>query len=230
MSRTQHHLHNINIGADTPQQQREQEQEQHRPAMVQNVAIRREADEDRFSNNRDARPEERWHRSIEQTAREFRDHAAQAQEMHDRSGYSARMKHLFLSLPGIITALSVSAIASLWRDEDSAYLIVPLSLIGATLTSVHTALNLGGRSELFWRYSALYGGVVAEVDTELSRDVDWRTPPDAFMAKLRADMGHLNGSAPQLPGKGCCGCSKYEGTKPLPKPTRTGNVYYEAEP
>lgn len=182
---------------------------------------------DAFDNNRDARPEERWHSSLDNLARSYRDAAAKNSELHDRAGYGARKKHIIFGLPGPITAIVVSCIAALWQDTDNVYLIVPLSSLAAILTAVHVFFDMGGKAEKYWSYSAQYGGVVAFVDATLARDVDFRTPPDAFFAELRTRMGNLNGTAPQLPGKGTCGCSKYEGPVPLPEPTKKGSQFYQ---
>jgi hypothetical protein len=184
---------------------------------------------DPTNNNRDVRPEERWHASLVSLAKEYRDQAAVASERHDRAGYKARMKHLVFALPGPVINLVAASVSALWDDtENNKYLIVPLVLVGAVFSTVHSVLNLGGKAEKFWRYAALYGGVVARVDKDLARDPDWRTPADAFFAELSTNMGNLNMSAPQLPGKGCCGCSKYEGIRPLPQPTREGELSYES--
>jgi hypothetical protein len=184
---------------------------------------------DPVDNNRDARAEERWHASLVHLAQQYRDQAASASEKHDRAGYGARLKHLVLALPGPIINLVAASVAALWdAPEDNKYLIVPLVLVGAVFSTVHSVLNLGGKAEQYWRYAALYGGVVARVDKDLARDPDWRTPADAFFAEISSNMGNLNMSAPQLPGKGCCGCSKYESPQPLPAPSRMGEIDYEA--
>lgn len=180
-----------------------------------------------FVNNRDARPEERWHGSLDNLARSYRDTAANASELHDRAGYGARKKHIIFGLPGPIMSIVVASIAALWQHTDNRFVLVPLSSLAAIFTAVHVFFDMGGKAEKYWNYSAQYGGVVAFVDATLARDIDWRTPPDAFFAELRTRMGNLNGTAPQLPGKGTCGCSKYPGKVELPKPTQQGDMFYE---
>jgi hypothetical protein len=180
-----------------------------------------------FDNNRDYRPEERWHATLDNLARSYRDAATISSELHDRAGYGARKKHIIFGLPGPLIGIVVTCIAALWQDLDNIYMIVPLSSLGAIFTAVHVFFDMGGKAEKFWSYSAQYGGVAAFVDATLARDIDFRTPPDAFFAEVRTRMGNLNGTAPQLPGNGCCGCSKYPGKVDLPKPTQAGSMRYD---
>lgn len=195
----------------------------------QNIKITRLDDEDRFSNNRDARSEERWHDSLENLAKSYRDTAVVLSEKHDEAGYKARMKHIVFGLPGPIIAILVSVVAALWNSPDAQLLVVPLSALGAIFSAVHTFFDMGGRAERYWSYSALYGGIVSTVDATLARDIDFRRPPDEFFAEVRTQLGHLNGTAPQLPGKGCCGCTKYESGKSMPslQATQKGSLHYE---
>ena len=179
-------------------------------------------------NNHDVRPEERWHESLENLAMSYREVAATNAEMQDRAGYGARMKHIIFGLPGPIISLSVAMISSLWVDTENVYLIAPLALVGGTSTLVHNFFDLGGKAERHWDYSARYSGFCSKVDATLARDIDFRTPPDACFAEWRSELGHLNSTAPQLPGKGCCGCSKYSGKKPLPAPERKDFHYNTA--
>ena len=177
----------------------------------------------------DARPEERWHGSLEQLARQYRDVSAVASEEHDRSGYGARQKHIIFGLPGPIISLVVATVAALWTDPDSIYLIAPLSTVGAIFGAVHTFFDYGGKARSHWDYAARYGGVCSKIDASLARDTAFRIPPDAFFAEVRTEIGHLNATAPTLPGKGCCGCSKYDAVKPLPAPTQTGSTQYKIQ-
>lgn len=187
----------------------------------------KDEEEDSFNNNRDARAEERWHVSLDNLARNYRDVAATSSELHDRAGYGARKKHIIFGLPGPIMSIVVTCIAALWQDPDNVYVLVPLSSLAAIFTAVHVFFDMGGKAEKYWNYSAQYGGVAAFVDATLARDIDFRIPPDAFFAELRTRMGNLNGTAPPLPGKGTCGFSKYPGKVPLPVPTQKGDMYYE---
>ncbi len=190
------------------------------------IAVTRAEDQDSFTNNRDIRPEERWHTTLANLAVKYRNQASELSEKMDRAGYGARKKHIIFGLTPVVVSVLVSCIAALWAHEDNRFVVVPLSGIGAIFSAVHTFFNMGGRAESFWRYAALYGSVVAMVDTEISRDPDYRMPPDAFFATLRSEMCHLNGTAPQLPGKGCCGCTKYPGKQPLPQPLEHGSATY----
>ena len=106
----------------------------------------------------DARPEERWHGSLEQLARQYRDVSAVASEEHDRSGYGARQKHIIFGLPGPLISLVVASVAALWQDPDSIYLIVPLSTLGAIFGAVHTFFDYGGKASSHWNYASQYGG------------------------------------------------------------------------
>lgn len=176
--------------------------------------------------NHDSRPEEKWHLSLDQFARNFRDSASNASELHDRAGYGARKKHIIFGLPGPLIGIIVTCIAALWENDDSRYLLVPLSAIGSIFAAVHVFFDMGSKAEKHWNYSAQYNGVVSFVDATLARDVDFRIPPDAFFAELRARMGNLGATAPQLPGKGTCGCSKYDVPPPLPKPIQNDSQFY----
>jgi hypothetical protein len=181
-------------------------------------------------NHIDSRPEERWHASLDNLAREYRDVAAATCEQQDRAGYGARMKHIIFALPAPVIGITVTCISALWDSTDSRYVIAPLSAIGALAGAVHTFFDLGGKAQRHWDYSAKYGGVCSKVDATLARDIDFRIPPDAFFAEVRTELGNLNATAPQLPGKGCCGCSKYETKKALPAPTRKGGFHYDVSP
>jgi hypothetical protein len=182
--------------------------------------------EEPSDNNIDVRPEERWHASLDQLARNYRDVSASSSEEHDRSGYGARMKHIVFGLPGPVISLVVACVSALWVSPDAIYLIVPLSTLGGIFGAVHTFFDYGGKAQAHWTYAASYGGVCSKIDATLARDIDFRIPPDAFFAEIRTELGHLNATAPQLPGKGCCGCSKYDGKKPLPAPTQDGDMKY----
>lgn len=183
-----------------------------------------------FKNNFDARPEERWHTSLDQLARQYRDIAMKSSELHDRAGYGARMKHIIFGLPGPILSIITACIASLWTDVDNIYVIVPLSSLAAIFSSVHSFFDMSRKAERHWNYCAQYGDIAAAVDLQLGRDVDFRTPPDTFLMEIRTRLGNLHASAPQLPGKGICGCKKYAGKVPLPKPIQNASMIYENVP
>ena len=182
--------------------------------------------EEPSDNNIDIRPEEKWHESLDNLARKYRDHAATQSELQDRAAYGARMKHIIFGLPGPLISLSVAMISSLWTLEQNVYVIAPLSLVGGTATMIHNFFDLGGKAQQHWDYASRYGGVCSKIDAALARDPDFRTPPDASFAEWRTELDHLGATAPVLPGKGCCGCSKYDGKKALPAPTQEGETFY----
>lgn len=189
----------------------------------------RTSNDGQSSDPRDARPEEKWSLPFDNLAREYRDVAAVLSEEHDRAGYGARLKHIVFGLPGPVIGIVVSGAASLWRSPDAVYLVVPLSSLGAIMTAVHVFLDMAGRAQLHWTYSAKYAMVVSRIDTTLARHVNFRIPADAFFAEIRTEMNNLGEKAPQLPGKGCCGCKKYDSKKALPAPTRAGDIYYDLQ-
>lgn len=166
------------------------------------------------TNNQDYRAEERWHQSIDTLAREWRDSCVEQSREHDKAGYGARMKHIIFGLPGPVTAIVTSTVAALWDSPDVKYAIVPLSGLAAVFSAVHVFLDMAGKAQLHWNYSAQYGGVANKIGAQLSRDVDFRRPADEFMAETRMEVGNLNASAPQLPGTGCCGCKHRETVVP----------------
>ena len=182
------------------------------------------------NDHADARPEERWHASLDNLARRFRDSASVNSEKQDRAGYGARMKHIIFGLPAPLVAICVSTLAALWDSPDARFVVAPLSAAGGIFAAVHTFFDMGGKAQRHWEYSARYAGICSKIDATLARDIDFRIPPDAFFAEVRTELGNLNGSAPQLPGKGCCGCSKYDGAKPLPEPTQMGEFTYKMSP
>ena len=171
-------------------------------------------------NNGDYRKEERWHASIDKLAREWRNACAENSKRHDLAGYKARMKHLILGLPAPIATLTTAAVAGLWDSPDNKYFIVPTMCVASILNLVHIYLNLGGKAQQYWDFSARYGGMAGKIDALLCRDVDFRRPADEFMAETRAEIGNLNGNAPQLPGRGCCGCSDFEREEIIEPPTK----------
>jgi hypothetical protein len=104
---------------------------------------------------------------------------------------------------------------------------MPMVCVGTICSVIHSTLGLAGRATSHEHYANLYAGIASHVDYSLARDPDWRTPADAFFAEVRTRMGNINASAPQLPGAGCCGCTKYESDKiPLPPPTVSGGTQY----
>lgn len=185
------------------------------------------SDDEITITNVDHRPEERWHRSLDNLAREFRDNAAKMSELQDRAGYTARMKHIVFGLPAPIIAVLVTCLAGLWDSPDAKYVVAPLSAIGGIFSAVHTFFDMSGKAQRHWSYSSLFGALVSKIDATLARDINFRIPPDAFFAEVRTEMTNLGGTAPQLGGKGCCGCTKYEHPPSLPPPTRTGSFHYE---
>lgn len=184
-------------------------------------------DDELTITNVDHRPEERWHQSLDNLAREFRDNAATMSELQDRAGYTARMKHIIFGLPAPIIAVLVTCLSGLWDSPDAKYVVAPLAAFGGVFSTVHTFFDMSGKAQRHWSYSALYGALVAKIDSTLARDIHFRIPPDAFFAEVRTEMTNLNGSAPQLGGKGVCGCTKYENPPSLPAPTRSGSFHYQ---
>lgn len=187
------------------------------------------SDDEITITNVDHRPEERWHKSLDNLAREYRDNAAKMSELQDRAGYTARMKHIVFGLPSPLIAVFVTCLTGLWDSPDAKYIIAPVAAIGGIFSAVHTFFDLSGKAQKHWSYSALYGSLVAKIDATLARDIHFRIPPDAFFAEVRTEMTNLNSTAPQLSGKGCCGCTKYEHPTSLPAPTRSGSFHYVIE-
>lgn len=182
-----------------------------------------------IDNNIDSRAEEAWHRSLDNLARSYRDTCAQNAELQDRAGYSARMKHIVFGLPAPVIATVVTCVTGLWDSTDAKYLIAPLSAVGGIFAAVHTFFDMSGKAEKHWSYAARYGGLRNKIDATLSRDINFRIPPDAFFAEVRTELTNLDSTAPQLGGKGVCGCKKYKTPPPLPAPTQSGAFHYEFE-
>jgi hypothetical protein len=155
----------------------------------------------------DARGEERWHTSIEELAKEWRNNCDTLAVKHDSAGYKARMKHLIFGLPAPITSLVVTAVAGLWLSPNAKYFIVPASCVAAVFSVVHVQLNLAGKAQQYWDFSARFGSMASKIDHQLVRHEKFRRPADEFMAETRVELGNLQAYAPQLPGNGCCGCS-----------------------
>lgn len=166
------------------------------------------------TNNQDHRAEEKWHQSLDDLARGWRDSCIEQCKEHDKAGYGANKKHLIFGLPGPVTAIATTAVAALWESPDARFVIVPLSALAAIFSSVHVFMDLAGKAQRHWNYSAQYGGMASKIGFQLGRDVDFRRPADEFLAETRAEIGNLNGNAPQLPGTGCCGCSHRGGPVP----------------
>ena len=165
-------------------------------------------------NNRDHRAEEKWHESIDNLAREWRESCVEQCKEHDKAGYGARLKHIVFGLPGPVMAIVTASVSALWESPDARYFIVPASAIAGVFSATHVFLNMAGKAESHWNYSAQYGGIASKIGFQLARDVDFRRPADEFLAETRAEIGNLNGHAPQLPGTGCCGCRHRGGPVP----------------
>jgi hypothetical protein len=166
------------------------------------------------TNNRDHRAEEKWHASIDSLARDWQESCVEQCKEHDKAGYGARMKHIIFGLPGPLMAITTASVSALWESPDARYVIVPASALAGIFGAVHVFLNMAGKAQLHWGYSAQYGGIASKIGFQLARDVDFRRPADEFLAETRAEIGNLNGHAPQLPGTGCCGCSHRGGPVP----------------
>lgn len=180
-------------------------------------------------NNIDTRPEEAWHRSLDNLARSYRDTCAINAELQDRAGYTARMKHIVFGLPAPIIATVVTCVSALWDSSDAKYFVAPISALGGICAAVHTFFDMSGKAEKHWAYAALYSGLRNKIDATLSRDINFRTPPDAFFGEVRTELTNLDTTAPQLGGKGVCGCKKYKTPPPLPAPTQSGTFHYVFE-
>lgn len=172
---------------------------------IDEVAYIRNNTRQRIMNNRDARGEERWHASIDALARRWKKSCASAAKAHDAAGYKARTRHIIFGLPAPVTALATAAVSALWESEDARYFVVTSTTIAAIFSAVHTFLDMGGRAQRHWDFSARYGGIASKIDYQLVRDVDFRRPADEFLAETRQEIGALNANAPQLPNPaGCC--------------------------
>lgn len=172
---------------------------------IDEVAYIRNNTRQRIMNNRDARGEERWHSSIDALARRWKKSCVSAAKAHDAAGYKARSRHIIFGLPAPVTALATAAVSALWESEDARYFVVTSTTIAAVFSAVHTFLDMGGRAQRHWDFSARYGGIASKIDYQLVRDVDFRRPADEFLAETRQEIGALNANAPQLPDPaGCC--------------------------
>lgn len=178
-------------------------------------------------NHIDSRHEEAWHRSLDNLAKSYRDTCAVSSELQDRAGYSARMKHIVFGLPAPIIATVVTCISGLWDSTEAKYVVAPLSALGGIFAAVHTFFDMSAKAEKHWTHAARYNGLKNKIDATLSRDINFRIPPDAFFAEVRTELNNLDSSAPQLGGKGRCGCSKYKTPPPLPPATQAGTFHYE---
>lgn len=166
----------------------------------------------------DTRGEEKWSEKLEVLASDWRDACTHNSKRHDLAGYKARMKHLILGLPAPIATIVTGAVSALWESPDARYFIVPVMGVTSILGLVHTYLNMGGKAQRHWDFAARYGGIVSKIDMQMVRGRKFRSPADAFMAETRVEVGNLNANAPQLPGRGCCGCTDVEEERELVRP------------
>lgn len=157
------------------------------------------------TNNMDVRPEERWHESVDRLAREWADFCGKKHAAHEKAGYGARAKHVIFGLPMPIVTIIVSVVTPLWDSSDSKYFVAPATGLAGIFGAIHTFLNMGGVAQRHWDYAARFNAIKSKIDRELARDIDFRRPADEFMAETRVEIGNLEGTAPQLPGR-CCGC------------------------
>jgi hypothetical protein len=178
-------------------------------------APRPEAD---MFNNHDHRAEERWHGSIDRLVRDWRAACLANSRIQDNAGYNARWKHIVFGMPAPIATLVTAAVAGLWQSEDARYFVVPLTCVAAVFSVVHTYLDMGGRAQQHWNFSARYGSVANRIDMQLCRDIDFRRPADEFVTEVMVEVGNLNTYALKPPPRGFWGCGEYDPLVVVPEP------------
>jgi hypothetical protein len=156
-------------------------------------------------NNQDHRGEERWHESLHAKVMEWGASCAVFAKKHDEAGYKARFKHIVFGMPAPVTTIVTGAVAALWESPDARYFVVPAAAVAAIFSAVHVFLDMGARAQRHWDYAARYSEIAGCIELQLARDVDFRRPADEFMIEILTNIAHLGGSAPALPGVGCCG-------------------------
>ena len=146
------------------------------------------------------RIDENWTKKTEKLAIEWKDLAHKACEGHRKAGFSNKFKHNVTGVPVIVlSAIFAPLTATLGSCESYTKYI---SMVGFILTGILSGINgfygFVQKHQRHMDYSGRYGEIVTDVQYELAKGRQFRTPPDQFLMKIQVKMDHLNSEAPDL--------------------------------
>ena len=116
---------------------------------------------------------------------------------HGQKAGGCRKAYRALGLPAIMLPLIASALVE-YTPKELSWIITTLMLVSGLLSAVNSTLNFGKKAQQHDEYSARFGEVCDEINSQLCRPKAGRIACDVFLERILLKTGHLNSTAPLL--------------------------------
>jgi hypothetical protein len=130
-------------------------------------------------------------------------------DKHERAGYVFKAKNTTWGLPMVLIPIIMSPISLMINNEKASMYINAIAFLATgVVTGVYSFFKFGEKMSNHFNFSGKYEDVVSDIELEMSRGREFRTPLDVFFTKIHMRTDNLAGSAPILP-KGIALDKKY---------------------
>ena len=132
---------------------------------------------------------------------------------HESAGYAFKAKNTMWGLPMVLIPIIMSPISVMINDERVAVYVNAVAFLATgVVTGVYSFFKFGEKMANHFNFSGKYSDAASDIELEMARGREFRTPLDVFFTKIHMRTDNIAGSAPVLP--------KDIAHKPNPIPTR----------
>lgn len=143
--------------------------------------------------------EEPWTENIEKLVLKWKTHAIRLSELHEKAGYTIKLKHNIFGLPPVFIPLIMTYISQIIPADNERTINGALFLISGISGAVYKWMNLAEQYALHFQYAARYDDIITSIDSEMSRQKRFRRAADAFVTDIRCKIDNLNQTSPDFP-------------------------------
>ena len=156
----------------------------------------------------DYRETDPWTKKISRYATELKSDAAHLSELHEKAGHHfSKLRKLWGVPPIVISAIWSPLVLLVAQATGDSCATIGISDYIATggfiLTNLFAGVNyfyqFGPQSQEHFAYSANYMDLVTDIDAEMIKGKQFRTPADVFITSMKMKYDQLIKSEPVIP-------------------------------
>jgi len=136
---------------------------------------------------------------IESQLKEWQSEALELSHKHNLKGYSHKRNYIGLSIPTLLTSVVMSGLSgSIDQIPGGQWVSMAGFIIIGTLSGVNTFYNFAAKAEKNFQHENLFGALASDIDEELTKSRQFRSPADVVLARTKMKRDNLIRTAPLL--------------------------------
>lgn len=146
------------------------------------------------------RIDENWTNQLEHLLEKWRNQALANSDAHAKAAAINKKKHVLFGLPAVLITGVMAPVSAINQNLDGnlKYLETMMFAVSAALTGFTSFFKFSMKQAKHEDFSAQYAALVSDIDFELSRQQQFRSPADVTMTRYNMRKDSIDRAAPSL--------------------------------